>query len=313
MSVLNLSTNVKARFFDEQLRALERRNVRSTTLGVPGDQWETQSDTRSRSLVDYARFYPTVLRHALRNYDVLHANYGLTAPFGLAQPRLPTVLTLWGSDLFGRYGSVSRLAARYYDAVVVMSEEMARALDVDAHVIPHGVDLDRFRPIDREAARREVGWDPDGLHVLFPYSPNRSVKNYPLAERVVDATETELDREITLQTLSGVPHERMAYYYNAADALLLTSRREGSPNSVKEAMACNVPVVATAVGDVPERLAGVSESVVAESDDELVAGLADVLAGDRRSDGRDAARAVSLDRMGGRLVEVYEQVIADAG
>jgi glycosyltransferase involved in cell wall biosynthesis len=100
---------------------------------------------------------------------------------------------------------------------------------------------------------------------------------------------------------------------NAADVLLVTSRWEGSPNAVKEALACNLPVVATDVGDVRERLAGVSPSYVCQSDADLVTSLVDVLSDPRPSNGRTAANEVSLSRMGDRLQHVYETVLDVAG
>ncbi|WP_433624718.1 glycosyltransferase family 4 protein [Halomicrococcus sp. NG-SE-24] len=310
MRVLNLVTNTEARFYKEQLRVLRGHGVRSETLAPPGTHTHAvdESVTR-RSPTDYLRFFPTVFRAAFDDYDLLHANYGLTAPMALAQPNLPVVLTLWGSDLFGEYGWLSRRCAHRCDAVVVMSEEMATELDVPCHVIPHGVDCQRFRPGSKSQARDRVGWDRSTRHVLFPYPPSRTVKDFPRAERVVEAASRRVDAPVELQTVSGVTHDEMSTYYNAADVLLLPSKSEGSPNSVKEAMACNLPVVTTDVGDVRERLAGVEPSHVCDSDEELVAGLVDVLVDPRRSNGRPAARDVSLERMGERLRDVYESVL----
>jgi glycosyltransferase involved in cell wall biosynthesis len=185
---------------------------------------------------------------------------------------------------------------------------MADELTVDAHVIPHGVDRDRFRPIPTRAAREAVGWDDDAATVLFPYAPDRTVKNYPRAERVVDRARERLDEQVTLRTLGDAPYERMPLYVNAADAVLLTSDSEGSPNSVKEAMACNVPVVATDVGDVRSLLADVEPSHVCRSDDELVAGLVDVLRRGEPSNGRRVDR-IGRDRMAERVLDVYGSVL----
>jgi len=308
MRVLNLVTNQNAGFYEQQVASLARQGVEQTTLAVPGQRRVSDDAEESRSILDYLRFYPPALRRGLDGYDVVHANYGLTAPAALAQPTRPVVLSCWGSDLLGRYGAVVRWCASRADAVIVMSEEMADLVDADCHVIPHGVDLSLFRPMPQQPAREAVGWRADAKQVLFPYSPGRAIKDYPRAERVVSAVDERLDADVELQTLSGVPHERMPVYMNAADSLLLTSHHEGSPNSVKEAMAVNLPVVATDVGDVRERLDGVAPSRVAGSDEDLIDGLAAVLERGPPSNGRAAIEPLGLDRMGERILSVYDSV-----
>ncbi|MDG5819941.1 glycosyltransferase [Natronococcus sp. A-GB7] len=303
MNVLVVTANADAPFLTQQVEALEERGVSVTTMSVAG---EVSADS-ARSPLDYLRTVPRVVREANPEYDLVHAHYGLTAPAALAQLRLPVVLSLWGSDVHGPTAPVSKLCAPLCAEVVVMSAEMGAALGRDCTVIPDGVDLERFRPEPRSSARETVDWSDDEYHVLFPYSPARTVKNYPRAERVVDAASRRVDRPVRLQTISGVDHDAVATYFNAADALLLTSDSEGSPNSVKEAMACNVPVVSLAVGDVPERLAGVDPSVVARSDRELVDGLVGVLERGERSNGREAAREVSIERTAERMLAVYER------
>ncbi|MFC7134039.1 MULTISPECIES: glycosyltransferase family 4 protein [Salinibaculum] len=311
MRVLNLVTNEESRFFKQQVETLESRGIESRTVSVPGTRVRTDDESSSRSVLDYLRFYPPVLTSSFGDYDLLHANYGLTAPAALAQPNLPVVLSLWGSDLMGEYGWLSKWCAKFADAVVVMSPEMAAELDCDTYVVPHGVDLERFAPEPQRDARERVGWRHDAHHVLFPYPETREVKNYPRAERVVEAVREQFSGRLELHTLFGVPHRGMPAYYNAADALLLTSRREGSPNSVKEALACNLPVVSTDVGDVGERLAGVDLSTVARTDEALVDGLLRVLRAGRRSNGRQRAREVSLERMGEQLEGIYRRVVED--
>lgn len=311
MRVLNLVTYDEARFFKQQVRTLRERGIETKTLSVPGTHLNTNEHSESRSVVDYIRFYPPVLAASFGEYDLIHANYGLTAPAALAQPNLPVVLSLWGSDLLGRYGRLSRWCANHADAVIVMSPEMAAELDCEAVVIPHGVDLDRFQPAPQRRARERVGWRHDARHVLFPYPESREVKNYARAERVVERARKRFPGDIELHTLHGVPHSEMPAYMNAADVLLLTSTREGSPNSVKEALACNLPVVATDVGDVAARLSGVDHSTVASSDDQLVDGVVSVLRADARSNGRSRARELSLEQMGERIEAVYRSVLDD--
>ncbi|SDJ48256.1 glycosyltransferase [Natronorubrum texcoconense] len=309
LRVLHLVT-AREVFFDQQIETLEEKGVDCTVCVVPGAEQIDGDMASRRGVKEYLQFFPRVRRELRRGeYDLIHANYGLTAPYAITQFRLPVVLTLWGSDVVGFDGLVTKACAWRCDAITVRSEEMRKLLGRDAHILPSGIDLERFRPIDQRTAREHVGWDLEGTHVLFPYSPEYERKNFPLAERVVERAETELGQQVSLQTISGVPHEAVVYYMNAADVLMLTSDHEGSPNTVKEAMACNLPVVSTAVGDVRERLDGVSPSRIGTSEKQLVDGLIEVIRADNRSNGRDAVRKVSWDRIGDRILELYQSVL----
>ncbi|ARS91697.1 glycosyltransferase [Natrarchaeobaculum aegyptiacum] len=314
MNVLTLTTYADAPFMRSQLEALADRGVSSRLMTVPGHV----SAGESRGVRDYLAFFPAVRREIRRGtdpameenaYDLVHAHYGLTAPMALAQRQLPVVCSLWGTDLEGPGGPVSRACAPFCEEVVVMTDEMARSLGTDCTVLPFGIDLDVFRPMDRDDARERVGWDPDVRHVLFPYPPERTVKNYPRATRLVSVVDNLFDDPVQLQVVHDADHHEVPTYMNAADALLLTSDHEGSPTAVKEALACNLPVVATDVGDVSQRLAGVSPSTVAADDDQLVAGLLEVLEREERSNGREAVREVSQDVIVDRLLECYQRAV----
>ncbi|WP_306054403.1 glycosyltransferase family 4 protein [Natronococcus wangiae] len=308
MHVLHLITSTRS-FFEQQISVLEARGVECTVIGVPG---EYAADS-PRTPVDYLRFYPTVLSHVRSgDYDLIHGHYGLVAPFALAQPTRPVVMSLWGTDLMSDMGwleTVSRYGARFADAAIVPSPAMSRELDVDHVEIPFGVDTEQFRPVPRGEARERVGWDPDERIALFPYDPDRDEKDYPRAERVVERADANLE----LRTVDGVPYEEMPYYMNASDVLLVTSKREAGPMVVKEAAACNVPTVSTDVGFVREAIGDVDNCIVSDSDAELAAGLESVLDGDRRSNGREAIDGLSLEAMGDRLLECYRDVLERRG
>ena len=306
--ILSLVTNDKARFYQQQVAGLRDRGHTVETLSVPGHRSVDDDTITNRPVSAYLRYYPRVVA-AAGEYDLVHANYGLTAPPAIAQPFHPVVLTLWGSDLMGTYGWLSDFCSRFAEAVVVMSEEMAETVSSECYVIPHGIDLELFRPIPQEIARSELGWDQNAHHVLFPYDPSRAVKDFPRAERLVERARNRFDEPIELQTVSGVDHAEMPTYMNAADALLLTSKREGLPNSVKESMACNLPVVATDVGGVAQLLRGVSRSGVYDSDDVLVGSLTDVLRAGERSNGREKVAPIGLENQLDRIEQVYESVI----
>lgn len=333
MRALQVSSS-QMKFFKEQVRILEKQGVDCDVVAyqqgsLSEDKHADDSGFTGKVLNEMyghnplyyayraADFYPRILKTAVRNdYDIVHLNSGMIAPLGLLQPQRPIVLTLWGDDLIGDrlYGcqsAITKICAWRASSVIVRSEEMAEALPCEAHIIPSGVDMTKFAPMDPATARERVGWEQNERHVLFPYPPAQTKKRYSFAQQIVDCADEGLDDGVHLQVVKGVPHDQMSLYYNAADVLLVPSLREGSPNTVKEAMACNLPVVSTDVGDARERLERVSNSYVCGDDSELEDALVSVLEANRRSDGRKYVEPVSLERMGERLRGIYESVLEE--
>jgi glycosyltransferase involved in cell wall biosynthesis len=258
--------------------------------------------------------------------DLIHAHYGYSGWVARMQWRRPVVVSFMGSDLLGIAGSTGRSTmrgrlvvqidrglARVVDAVIVKSREMADAIGgVRAHIIPNGVDLSLFRPDDRAAARGHLGWDDGVPRVLFPSNPADPHKGFQTTQSAVEVASASLGTPIEIVPLWGVAPKAVPTYMNACDALLMTSFSEGSPNAVKEAMACNLPVVSVDVGDVTELLSGVRLSAVAPRDPaRLGAELAQVLRQGARSDGHDAlqARGLDLASVARRVAAVYEEVV----
>jgi glycosyltransferase involved in cell wall biosynthesis len=181
----------------------------------------------------------------------------------------PVITSLMGSDVksSGVWRIVIRFFVKYiWKVTIVKSEDMERSLGVYTdrfRVIPNGVDLDVFKALDKSQCRKKVGWDESKRIVLFAANPERPEKNFELAKKSflkADIPNAEL------KVVYNVKHEDMPYYLCAADVLLSTSKWEGSPNIIKEAMACNIPIVSTDVGDVKRLLDGVRGCYVASHD-----------------------------------------------
>ncbi|MBI4421938.1 MAG: glycosyltransferase family 4 protein [Gemmatimonadetes bacterium] len=275
--------------------------------------------------LNYARAW-LALRPQLdpSQYHLVHAQFGQSGLLALPK-RLPLVVTFRGCDLLGiisdadgrptRAGRllqrVSRLVAARADAVILVSAHMRPAVRTDAptHVIPSGLDLDLFRPVARHEARRRLGFDPDERLVLFVGRPHQARKRYALAREAVDLLSRRLPARLIVAW--GVPHAEIPYYMSACDALVHTSMQEGSPNVVKEALACNLPVVSVPVGDVAERLRGVEgcELCVDERPGAIAAALERVLLRGGRINGRAAVAELDEGRLTARVVEVYQSVL----
>jgi len=303
----------------QQVDGLRRAGVEVDILHV---------DRVERGMRCYARL-GAVCREAAARADVIHAMYGgiLADIVTRAARGRPTVVSFCGSDLLGEplapaprrllawAGTVaSRRAARRATAIVVKSRNLARALGRAAppervHVIPNGVDLSRFRPLDRTACRRALGWDADVPQVLFPTTDGAAVKRRPLAAAALAELERSGVRTV-MRELKGVPHEDVPMWINACDAVLVTSAHEGSPNVVKEALACGVPIVSVDVGDVRERIAGLDGCHIVEAAPQALArALRAVLDGPRRIDARGRVEPLSLQQVSTRLVSVYRTAL----
>jgi len=260
--------------------------------------------------------------------ELVHAHYGLSGAAAL-RVKLPLVVSFCGDDLLGRPDDrgrttlksamlipVSEVAAKRAHGVIVKTEQMRRVIaDVrDVNVIPNGVDLARFAPEPREAARAALGWNITGQVLLFAADPSETRKNWPLAEaagRLLAAR----GLDVRLEAVYGRPQPHMVRAMNAADVLLLPSYHEGSPNVVKEAMAVNLPVVAAPVGDCADLLRDVSHSlVVPRTAEAFAAAAAAVLASGARSSGRDKiARTLSVEAVAQRVLAVYRQAVVRFG
>jgi len=240
--------------------------------------------------------------------DVVHAHYSLCGIVASAATCRPIVVSLMGSDMqvsgvFKRF--IAFLARHNWKATIVKSNDMKNKLCVPSiQVIPNGVDLSIFRPLDKIICRKRLGWNTQDFIVLFAANPARPEKNFHLAQRSFNRIHIPWKE---LKIVYGIDHSDMPYFLNAADVLLVTSLWEGSPNVVKEAMACNLPIVSVNVGDVAWLFGQTpGYSLVKHSEEEIVCALGAVVGLDLAT-GRDRISALQLDSpsVAKRLLGLY--------
>jgi teichuronic acid biosynthesis glycosyltransferase TuaC len=267
--------------------------------------------SRWNYLLAFPRFWRTLRRG---RYDLIHAHYVLSGVVARAQWGHRVVLTHHGGEVLGQaptwHAPLCKALTPLCDAAICVTEEMRRALgDEDGWVIPCGVDLDRFAPIPRDEARARLGLPADRPLVLFAGEYWRPEKSFDYVERAMALVRQGLP-EAELVLLTGKPHGVVPAYMSACDALVLTSRTEGSPMVVKEAMASNLPIVSVRVGDVPEIIGDTPGCALAERDPaDIARKLVAILRAPRRTDGRARIEGLGHDSIARRVLEVYRQAL----
>jgi teichuronic acid biosynthesis glycosyltransferase TuaC len=244
---------------------------------------------------------------ALRGFDVVHAHFGLTAWPAFAVQGARRAVTLHGTDVrHPRSWRITRAALGRMDLVAAASEELAalvreRRPGTDVQVLPMGVDLDRFRPLDRAESRSRLGLDPAARLALFPADPARPEKRADRASEVAQRAGAQL------LTMGRVPPDDVPLWVNAADAVLVPSEREGFGLAVLEALACDVPVFATPVGVHGEALDGVAGTLCAPYD--VDAWAAALQGAPPRIDGRNRAARWGADAMAERVFAAWRSLV----
>jgi teichuronic acid biosynthesis glycosyltransferase TuaC len=261
-----------------------------------------------------------------RRYRIVHVHAGEAALAARFHVGTPMIVTYHGDDVLGdpRADGIVPLAgrlraalvrahSRLFPATIVQSREMHDRLPASSRrrnaVVPMGVDGAQFKPLDREECRLRLEWDPEEFVALFAGTrPDSPRKRRFLADEACELASARAG-PVRLHVAGTVPPDEMPVLMNAADCLLLTSSAEGSPCVVKEALMCNLPVIATDVGDVAERLEGVEPSWLCPPEPErLAAALAECATARRRSNGREHVADLDETRIAERVLEVYRRV-----
>jgi glycosyltransferase involved in cell wall biosynthesis len=244
--------------------------------------------------------------------NVIHAHYGLSGLFANMQRRIPVVTTYHGSDINDksvlRFSRMAICLSAWNVFVSTKTLEIAKPKKKYS-LIPCGIDLSDLQLTEKSAARQKVNLSAEKKYVLFAGAFDNKVKNAPLAKEAVSLLR---DNNVELLELKGYSRDEVTLLMCAADAFLITSFTEGSPQVVKEALACGCPIVSVDVGDVKERTQGVEGCYVAKTREpqELAELLRNAMTFERKTKGREKIIADGLDNniVAKRIMGMYYKI-----
>ena len=313
-------------FIEEQILALQQAGIQIIRYGV----------TR-KGIVGYLRELPALRRYIRKERpDVIHAHYGLCGLLANLQRRIPVVTTYHGSDInVPSILRISKIAMRLsawnifvsarsaslamgngqwaIDNETESQSPIANRLKKRSTLLPCGVNLTDDQLLSRSEARTALGIANDAQIVLFAGAFDNAVKDAPLAQAAVAAlpasTPYTLHLTPILQELRGFSRAEVNCWMCAANALLMTSKTEGSPQVIKEAMACGCPIVSVDVGDVAERTSGVEGCYIVHTREpkDIAEALQKAIAFEGKTNGRERVIEMGLsnEQVAKKLLEIF--------
>jgi len=287
-----------------QGKSLEKIGVNVSYYGIKG-----------KGVINYLR-NRKILKEKIKksSFDVIHAHYSFSGILVASTlTKLPIIVSLMGSDTLLKfpYSLIIKIMHKYFwTQTIVKSKSMKKNLRLENSIIlPNGVDFSRFYPMSKEKSRKHLGFKNNKKYVIFIGDPNRPEKNFYLAKKSVEIVQKDYSN-IELFVVfgkDGVKNEEISYYINAADLLLLTSTREGSPNVIKEAMACNCPIVSTNVGDVKSIIKGISGCFITNFDPKNIAEKIKLAMNYGKTNGRENIYFLNDALIAKKLIHIYKK------
>lgn len=260
-----------------------------------------------------------------KKYEIVHAHYTYCGWVGVLQlSKIPVIVSFMGGDIhgageiktkekivFSRYFNIflSMLLQPFPKRIIVKSRNLEKYIYLRSKtsIIPNGVDFEKFRPLDKKLCRERLNLNTEKKIILFLGEPSEPRKNFKL---LMQAYNLKKNNDIDITKPFPVPFRDVVYYLNATDVLVLTSYFEGSPNVIKEAMACNCPIVSTDVGDVKEVIGNTAGCYITTFDLEDVAEkIMMALAFGKKTDGRKNIKHLEINNIANRIIFVYKELL----
>lgn len=239
------------------------------------------------------------------NPDVIHAHYGYCGLMSVVQRNIPVVITFHGCDINLPFNRIlSFIASKLSCRSIYVNHQMA-SLNKQSNpiIIPCGIDLNTFYPREQLSSRKEMNLSMEKKYVLFSSSFNNKVKNYRLAKEAISILDF---KDVELLELDGYSRKEVSTLLNSVDVALLTSKREGSPQFIKEALACNTPIVAVNVGDVKDRIDNIEGNFLSSMNSYSIANnIAKALAFPNRTNGNKTVRDLDNRIIAEKILNIY--------
>jgi glycosyltransferase involved in cell wall biosynthesis len=248
-------------------------------------------------------------------YDIIHGHYVMSALVCILQFKVPVIVSFIGTDINNfknRIIAKSFVLPRTHSIIFVSTKLLSVFGNTKrSSVIPYGLDLEKFFPIEKNKARQYLKWSENTIYVFFASRFDRKEKNAQLAFKAITVLE-ENGIQCKLIEFKGIKKEDLNFYYNACDLFLMTSKYEGSPQSIKEAIACNCPIVSTDVGDVKEIIGEIEGCYISDQTPEEISKYIElVLKSGKRVESRKTIIDLQLDSnsIAQKIISVYENII----
>lgn len=326
MKVLQITTNFPCKenpifgiFMKEQVESLEKHGVENTIWFSNG----LKSNPRikfSGAIIHLISALKLMWHLRSHRYDVIHCHSavsGLILKVADGFKRNKTVWSLQNDpDLPDTSdGKFTRKLIDRFDKIIV--KKPIKYIRDNISYLPNGVNMDLFKPLDKAGCKRKLGLNPTKRYILFVDSNTFKARTQKRKDRFDKTLEILKNKyghnDLEALVMTKTAREDVPYWMNACELYLLTSDEEGSPNAVKECMACNVPVVATPVGNVPDLFEGVEDCYMTKGFDseELAQKVDEVLNDSSPTNTRDKiiAKGLDMDSIAKKLYGLYSQLV----